>query len=417
MKRALYIILFLVWYLISLLPLWILYGMSEFLYIIAYRLWGYRKKLVRRHLAECFPEKSEDERRKIEREYYHWFCDYIVETLKLLTISKDNIKRRIRFENTDRVKQSFDEGRNVALYLGHYCNWEWVSSIPLHFEDYQDKVVFGQIYHKLENEEMNKLFLRLRGRNGAESIPMSETLRRIVEIRRQRKLWIVGFIADQVPMWNNIHLWLDFLHHDTPVFTGSERIARKFDSDVYYIDIRRERRGYYMARFVLMAEHAASQPEGELTRMRASLVCENALFGFAQQIDLGSYLRLGKGEEMGGGRHRPSVVSDAFEAVIAALYLDGGIETARRFILPFVTRTLTDAAAEEDYKTRLQEIVQQNPEERLRYVVARESGPDHDKHFEVDVYLNSNAVGHGEGHSKKQAEQAAAKEALALMGY
>ena len=95
---------------------------------------------------------------------------------------------------------------------------------------------------------------------------MSETLRRIVEIRRQGKLWIVGFIADQVPMWNNIHLWLDFLHHDTPVFTGSERIARKFDSDVYYIDIRRERRGYYMARFVLMTEHAASQPEGELTR-------------------------------------------------------------------------------------------------------------------------------------------------------
>ena len=82
---------------------------------------------------------------------------------------------------------------------------------------------------------------------------MSETLRRIVEIRRQGKLWIVGFIAYQVPMWNYIHLWLDFLHHDTPVFTGSERIARKCDSDVYYIDIRRERRGYYMARFVLMA--------------------------------------------------------------------------------------------------------------------------------------------------------------------
>ncbi|WP_367926164.1 ribonuclease III [uncultured Ruthenibacterium sp.] len=158
-------------------------------------------------------------------------------------------------------------------------------------------------------------------------------------------------------------------------------------------------------------------PEGELTRMRASLVCEAALFEFAQQIDLGSYLRLGKGEEMGGGRHRPSVVSDAFEAVIAALYLDGGIEVARQFILPFVTRALTDEAAEEDYKTRLQEIVQQNPEERLRYVVVGESGPDHDKHFEVDVYLNSNAVGHGEGHSKKQAEQAAAKEALSLMGY
>ena len=265
MKRALYIILFLVWYLISLLPLWILYGMSDFLYIIAYGLWGYRKKLVRKHLAECFPEKSEDERRKIEREYYHWFCDYIVETLKLLTISKDNIKRRIRFENTDRVKQSFNEGRNVALYLGHYCNWEWVSSIPLHFEDYQDKVFFGQIYHKLENEAMDNVFLKLRGRMGAVSIPMAETLRKIVDIRRQKKHWIIGFIADQVPMWNNIHLWLDFLHHDTPVFTGAERISRKFDSDVYYIDVRRERRGYYVARFVLMAEHASKSAESELT--------------------------------------------------------------------------------------------------------------------------------------------------------
>src|SRR5574344_115220 len=113
---------------------------------------------------------------------------------------------------------------------------------------------------------MNKLFLRLRGRNGAESIPMSETLRRIVEIRRQGKLWIVGFIADQVPMWNNIHLWLDFLHHDTPVFTGSERIARKFDTDVYYLDIRRESRGHYAARFELISKEPAKLEEFEITR-------------------------------------------------------------------------------------------------------------------------------------------------------
>ena len=100
-----------------------------------------------------------------------------------------------------------------------------------------------------------------------------------------------------------------------------------------------------------------------------------------------------------------------------ALYLDGGMETARAFILPFVTGALTDAAAEEDYKTKLQEIVQQNPEERLRYVVTDESGPDHNKHFVVEVHLNSNCIGKGEGHSKKLAEQQAAKEALALMGY
>lgn len=154
-------------------------------------------------------------------------------------------------------------------------------------------------------------------------------------------------------------------------------------------------------------------PEGELTRRRAALVCEPALSGFAQSIKLGQYLRLGKGEEMSGGRQRASILSDAFEAVIAALYLDGGLEQARQFILPFVT---VKAPGEEDYKTRLQEVVQQNPEERLGYIVTDEQGPDHNKSFTVEVHLNSNCIGKGSGHSKKIAEQQAAKEALILMG-
>ena len=157
----------------------------------------------------------------------------------------------------------------------------------------------------------------------------------------------------------------------------------------------------------------ADRPEGDLTRIRASLVSEGALFQFAQEIHLGEYLRLGRGEERCGGRTRPSVVSDAFEAVIAALYLDGGMEVARNFILPFITE---GKHAEADYKTRLQEIVQQNPEERLSYVVESESGPDHDKHFVVAVRFNSDRVARGEGRSKKAAEQHAAKEALKLLG-
>lgn len=155
------------------------------------------------------------------------------------------------------------------------------------------------------------------------------------------------------------------------------------------------------------------RPEGELTRARASLVCESALHEFAKEIELGKFLRLGKGEERGGGRNRPSVVSDAFEALIAALYLDGGIEVARNFIMPFITEGKT---AEADYKTQLQEVIQQNPEERLRYELEGEEGPDHDKRFKMAVYLNSNVIGRGIGHSKKAAEQAAAKEALRLMG-
>ena len=155
--------------------------------------------------------------------------------------------------------------------------------------------------------------------------------------------------------------------------------------------------------------HQSKRPEGELSRMRASLVSEEALFQFAEEIHLGEYLRLGHGEELGGGRTRPSVVSDAFEAVIAALYLDGGFEVARNFIMPFITEGKT---AEDDYKTRLQEVVQQDPDAALRYEVVGETGPDHDKKFTVSVWRNGAHLADGIGRSKKAAEQNAAKKAL-----
>lgn len=161
-----------------------------------------------------------------------------------------------------------------------------------------------------------------------------------------------------------------------------------------------------------------SVPEGELTKLRAATVCEKSLFGFAKEIDLGSYIRLGKGELNTGGRERPSILSDAFEAVIAAIYLDGGMEEAKKFVLRFVKEAQShkNDFAFKDYKTVLQEIIQRNPEERLEYVLVGESGPAHDKIFEVEIHLNSNCIGKGSGHSKKLAEQAAAGEALKLMG-
>ena len=159
-------------------------------------------------------------------------------------------------------------------------------------------------------------------------------------------------------------------------------------------------------------------PEGELTKLRAAIVCEKSLDVMANKIHLGEYLRLGRGEEMTGGRTRPSIIADAFEALIAAIYLDSGIESARAFVLPFVTEMLEheDSLSFKDYKTILQEIIQQNPEEKLVYKLVGEKGPDHDKRFVVDVMLNSNVIGKGEGRSKKNAEQMAAKEALELMG-
>lgn len=159
--------------------------------------------------------------------------------------------------------------------------------------------------------------------------------------------------------------------------------------------------------------------EGELTRLRAALVCEKALCSYSQKLELGSFLQLGRGEQRSGGAARPSILADAFEAVVAAIFLDGGMESAREFLIPFLENELSNQKRLHfnDYKTTLQEIIQQNPEEQLDYVLTGESGPDHNKQFTVEVHLNSNVLGEGRGRSKKEAEQQAARQALKLMGY
>ena len=174
--------------------------------------------------------------------------------------------------------------------------------------------------------------------------------------------------------------------------------------------------GFVTAEF-LFARHP-DLPEGDLTRIRAALVCEQSLHEVAQKLELGKYLKLGKGEETGGGRTRPSILADATEAVFAAVYLDGGIGEASALI----HRVLLDAEREEaveerrkDYKTALQELVQRRANQELTYRMAGEQGPDHNKTFAAEVLLNGQLVGSGTGHSKKEAEQAAAASALAKL--
>lgn len=161
-----------------------------------------------------------------------------------------------------------------------------------------------------------------------------------------------------------------------------------------------------------------NRPEGELTKLRASLVCEKSLCSFSRQLGVGEYMLLGKGEIINGGRERPSILADAFEAILAALYLDAGMETAREYVLRFVVDELSHTEDEvfKDYKTTLQEVIQRNREEQLAYILVDETGPDHNKSFTIEVHLNSNVIGTGTGKSKKQAEQMAAKQALQLMG-
>ncbi len=260
--KLLYYIVLAVWYLLSLLPMWVHYILSDLMFILLYYILGYRKKVVSNNLATSFPEKTKEELRQTERGFYHFFCDYLAESVKLMTISRKNLKQRLVFKGTELVNQCVEEGQSCAVYLGHYGNWEWITSLPLWVTP---KAQCGQIYHPIENKDFDRLFLRLRQRMGAVCIPMQDTLRKILEFRQQKQPVVIGYISDQKPHWVNIHHWVDFLHHDTPVLTGTERIARKVNHAIFYMDVRRIRRGYYEAEFKLITREPQKMKEFELT--------------------------------------------------------------------------------------------------------------------------------------------------------
>lgn len=262
LKHIFYLLVFGLLFVLSLLPLRILYVLSDAIFLIVYHLVGYRRRLVRKHLTDSFPERNEAERLAIERRFYHWFCDYLVESIKLCTMSERQMRRRMVFKGADRVDRVIESGQSVAVYLGHFCNWEWITSLPLWVSP---KAQCSQIYHPLENAEFDKLFVNLRSRFGAVCIPMAETLRRIVKFRQQGQPIILGYISDQIPFWNNIHHWLDFLHHDTPVLTGTEKLVRTTHQIPFYADVRRLRRGYYECTFMPMTTDLQATKEWALT--------------------------------------------------------------------------------------------------------------------------------------------------------
>lgn len=257
--------------LLSLLPFCVLYVLSDLLYYLVYYIVRYRRDIVRKNLTESFPEKSEQEILSIEKEFYRFFVDNTLEGCKLATISNKEISRRMKFTNIETVNSVLRTGKSIALYLGHYGNWEWCSSIPL----YLDKgVISAQIYHKLRNENMNKLILYNRGRMGAISVEMYKTVRYVNELSTTGRVSIIGFIADQSPKKKEVRHFLHFLNHNAPVLTGTEKIIKHFGLDAWFLHVRRVKRGYYEAEFVHMHENPQSLPDFELTAMYYKLLEE-----------------------------------------------------------------------------------------------------------------------------------------------
>lgn len=269
--KFVYHILFFLLYLLSLLPMRFLYLLSDGLFFPLFHIVKYRRKVVEKQLDECFPEKSMQERRVIERQFYHFFCDYLVEVIKLFSISKKEMMRRMKFVGIEQVREELKDKKFCFLYLGHYCNWEYIASLSY----WLPEIHCGQIYHRIYNQAFDELFLKLRGQFGGESILMKDTLRRILTLRNQEKKVMIGFIADQLPKWENMHHWTTFLNHDTSFFIGAERIAKQVDAALYYVDVERVKRGYYQVRFRLMTLHPKEFPDYELTDQYARLLEES----------------------------------------------------------------------------------------------------------------------------------------------
>ena len=253
-------------YALSLLPLRVLYFISDVVYVVLYRMIGYRKKLVRRQLEEAFPEKTEKELREIERKFYHWFCDYFVETIKMLSATDEYMMKMLEYRGMDKVEEVLRSGQSVATMLGHFGNWELLSCTKLAVPGFKDWTL-GLIYHALRNRDFDRLFLDIRSAHHGTCIDKHDILRELVRLKKEGRVSLFGYILDQSPKWDSIHLWLPFLNHDTPVFTGAERIARKFKNAVFYIDMQRPKRGKYIFDFQLITLAPQDMEEYELTHM------------------------------------------------------------------------------------------------------------------------------------------------------
>lgn len=263
-NKILYGLVYGVWYALSLLPFRILFLFSDFLYFLIAHVVKYRHRVIWKNLKESFPEKTDAEISRIEKDFYHWFCDYLVETIKLMSLSPAALRKHMQFTGMDKFNEILNNGGSCAIYLGHYCNWEWISSIPLWVPEH---VQCCELYHPLENKPMDLLFIKVRERYNALCIPMQESLRKILEFKRKSSSLVVGYIADQAPMWNNIHHWIDFLHHDTPVLTGTERIVKHTNQACFYGDITRTKRGYYVCELKPIELNPKSKADFEITDM------------------------------------------------------------------------------------------------------------------------------------------------------
>lgn len=248
-------------YFISILPFWLLYRVSDFLFFLIYFVFGYRKKVVLQNLKNSFPEKSDEEINEICKKFYVFFCDLIVETIKTLTISRKQAIKRCSFKDLTLLDRLYSEKKKIIFAMGHYGNWELGGS-----GSSQHPYKLHVIYSPLSNKYFNDLIIKMRTRLDTKLITMKDTFREMIAARDNDEISATAFIADQTGSINNSY-WTTFLNQDTAVFWGTEIIASKLNYPIVYLSIDRIRRGYYEMNTEMLCENPAETKEGEISEL------------------------------------------------------------------------------------------------------------------------------------------------------
>ncbi len=254
-----YLILPLYW-IFSLLPFRVLYLLSDGVYHLV-RIIGYRKHVITQNLRYSFPQKSEAELIEIRNNFYRHFSDILLETLRLRYISKRQMQKHVSFENIEYLEQMTRQGRDVIALLAHFGNWEYVPAINLYIT-----ALGCDVYRPLKNKNYDRLMLKLRSRFGNRNIKMKETLREIISMKQNNIRFVLGLIADQSPSRSEKLVYLPFLNQNTPALLGPEKIARRTNDVVVFLEMSRPRRGHYHIKVVPLFEDAQSTVDMEITK-------------------------------------------------------------------------------------------------------------------------------------------------------
>ena len=267
MQFIAYILIYPFLWLISILPFRLLYAFSDGLYFLLYRIVGYRKKTVRENLDLVFPNKSEAEKKRITKAFYHHLCDMMVEAIKSMTISEKEMKKRFTFSNIELINAIEEQNKSIVLMCAHYGSWEWIFILQTYV-----KSKGYAVYKRLANKYFDKLVRRIRARYNSYLITTKETVPTLIDLKQKGELTINGFVSDQTPRAKKAFHWNEFLGITVPVHTGAEMLAKKLDMSVVFFGVKRLKRGCYETTFKTLALNPNEFENYEITDAFLKLV-------------------------------------------------------------------------------------------------------------------------------------------------